>query len=55
MIPIGLMLLAIDVPFLRRPVARVIAWGERKVLALITLHQVVKARLRVDRKRDARS
>ena len=55
MIPIGLMLLAIDVPFLRRPVARVIAWGERKLLALITLWEVVKARLRVDRKRDARS
>jgi hypothetical protein len=55
MIPIGLMLLAIDVPFLRRPVARVIAWGERKVLALIALWEIVKARLRIDRKRNARS
>jgi len=55
MIPIGLMLLAIDTPFLRRPVARFIAWGKRKLLALITLWEVVKGRLRIDRQRGARS
>ena len=37
MIPIGLMLIAIDVPFLRRPVAHMIAWIERGVGFLITL------------------
>jgi hypothetical protein len=30
MFPLGLVLVALDVPFLRRPVARLIAWGERK-------------------------
>ena len=30
MLPLGLALVAVDVPFLRGPVARAIAWGERK-------------------------
>ena len=30
MLPLGIMLIALDVPFLRRPVARLIAWGEEK-------------------------
>jgi hypothetical protein len=53
MIPVGLMLIAIDVPFLRGPVARMIAWGERKFLAMIALWETIRARLRPDRKRDA--
>ena len=28
MLPLGVMLIALDAPFLRRPVARLIAWGE---------------------------
>jgi hypothetical protein len=34
MIPLGLALIAIDVPFLRSPTARVIAWSDDKVQAL---------------------
>jgi hypothetical protein len=34
MIPLGLALIAVDVPFLRGPVARAIAWGEDKAAAL---------------------
>ena len=45
MIPIGLMLIAIDVPVLRRPVAHMIAWIERGVGFLITLWMAVSARL----------
>jgi hypothetical protein len=30
MLPLGLMLLAVDIPFLRGPVARLIDWGQRK-------------------------
>jgi len=52
MIPIGLMLIAIDVPFLRGPVARMIAWGERRALTVITLLEVIRARLRPRPKRD---
>jgi hypothetical protein len=37
MLPIGLMLIALDVPFLRRPVARMIAWGEQLVLQCVAL------------------
>jgi hypothetical protein len=37
MLPIGLMLIAIDVPFLRRPVARLAARGERIVLRCFEL------------------
>jgi hypothetical protein len=33
-LPIGLMLIALDVPFLRKPVARVMIWLERKWVAL---------------------
>src|SRR5688572_23021627 len=33
-LPIGLMLIAQDVPFLRKPVARVMMWLERKWVAL---------------------
>ena len=29
MVPVGLMLLAQDVPFLRPPIARALAWGQR--------------------------
>jgi hypothetical protein len=46
MFPIGLMLIAIDVPFLRGPVARMIAWGERVAIGLIALWEVVGARVR---------
>ena len=49
MIPIGLMLIAIDVPFLRGPVARMIAWGERKALGLIAVWEAISARLRHSR------
>jgi hypothetical protein len=34
MIPLGLALIALDVPFLRSPVARMIAWSEEKTKAL---------------------
>ena len=47
MIPIGLMLLAIDVPFLRGPVSRMIAWGERGLSAMFSLLEVLRARLRL--------
>jgi hypothetical protein len=30
MFPLGLALIALDIPFLRRPVARLINWGEKK-------------------------
>ena len=30
MLPVGLALLAVDVPFLRKPMARLIAWGLEK-------------------------
>lgn len=30
MLPIGLLLLAIDLPFLKGPVSRMMVWGERK-------------------------
>lgn len=30
MVPLGLALIALDVPFLREPIARLIAWGEAK-------------------------
>ena len=46
MFPIGLMLIAIDLPFLRTPVARMIAWGERKALSLISLWKSISLRLR---------
>ena len=46
MFPIGLMLIAIDVPFLRGPVARMIAWGEHAVLGMIALWETVGARVR---------
>jgi len=45
MLPIGLMLIAIDVPFLRRPVAHMFAWIERGVGFLLTLWLTVSARL----------
>jgi len=35
MLPIGVMLIAIDVPVLRGPVARVIAWSEEIVLMVL--------------------
>jgi hypothetical protein len=46
MFPIGLMLLAIDVPLLRGPVARMIAWIENKVLGVIAVWQSVSMRVR---------
>jgi hypothetical protein len=46
MFPIGLMLIAIDVPFLRGPVARMFAWIERVVIGMITLWEAVGARVR---------
>lgn len=30
MLPVGLMLLALDLPFLQRPVRRTLTWGERR-------------------------
>lgn len=45
MIPIGLLLIAIDVPFLRGPVARMIAWIEQKVRWMITLWEIVRFRV----------
>jgi hypothetical protein len=44
MIPIGLMLIAIDVPFLRRPVSHMITWIERGVGFLLTVWMTVSAR-----------
>ncbi len=55
MIPIGLMLIAIDVPFLRGPVARMIAWVERRVLSMIALWEAVSVRLRARRDAGPRS
>ena len=46
MIPIGLMLIAIDVPFLRGPVARMIAWVERAVFHMFTLWEAIGVRAR---------
>jgi hypothetical protein len=47
MLPIGLMLIAIDVPVLRPPIARMIAWCEEKVLTVLrwvlTLGEHVRA------------
>jgi len=45
MIPIGLMLIAIDVPIVRRPAALMVTWIERGVGFLITLWMAVSARL----------
>ena len=42
MFPIGLMLIA----FLRGPVARMIAWGEKAVMGMLTLWEAVGARVR---------
>jgi hypothetical protein len=44
LLPIGLMFIAIDVPFLRRPVARMIAWVERLVLRCFALWARLRAR-----------
>ncbi len=49
MLPIGLMLIAIDVPFLRGPVARMFAWGERAVVGLFTLLEALRASVRRSR------
>jgi hypothetical protein len=46
MFPIGLILIAIDVPFLRGPVARMIAWGERAVMGMLPWWEAVAARVR---------
>ena len=43
MFPIGLMLLAIDVPFLRGPVARMIGWVELgAVMSMITVRELIR-------------
>jgi hypothetical protein len=44
MFPVGLMLIAIDVPALRRPVARLIGWGEHVVLRCFELWFRMRAR-----------
>jgi hypothetical protein len=44
MFPIGLMLIAIDVPLLRGPVARMIAWGERAALKVTALWERIRGR-----------
>jgi hypothetical protein len=46
MFPIGLMLIAIDVPFLRGPVARMIAWCERAVMGMLTWWKAGRAHVR---------
>lgn len=46
MLPIGLLLIAIDVPFLRGPAARMLGWIEQGVVWLIGLWQAVWTRLR---------
>lgn len=43
MLPIGLMLIALDVPFMRGPVARMIAWLERAVFEAFELGQRLRA------------
>jgi hypothetical protein len=48
--PIGLMLIAIDVPLLRGPVARIVAWGEHLALRCFELW----VRLRMEPTRRAR-
>jgi hypothetical protein len=48
MLPIGLMLIAQDVPFLRKPVARAMLWCERKYVDLRTRRRVAKALRRGD-------
>lgn len=49
MIPIGLMLIALDIPFLRQPVARMIAWIERMVVRILALWESIRARVRMPR------
>jgi membrane-bound ClpP family serine protease len=44
MLPLGLMLLAIDLPFLQAPVNRVILWGERTWLRFKRWRENRKAR-----------
>jgi membrane protein implicated in regulation of membrane protease activity len=46
MLPIGLMLVAIDVPFLRGPVARMIDWIWRLAVQVLSIWQVISARMR---------
>ena len=46
MLPIGIVLIALDVPFLRGPAARMLAWIERGIVWAIALWQAVSARLR---------
>jgi len=46
MFPLGLMLLAIDIPFLRGPVARLIDWIEQAVIRMMTAWEAVGARVR---------
>ena len=46
MLPIGIVLIALDVPFLRGPAARMLAWIERGIVWAIALWQSVSARLR---------
>jgi hypothetical protein len=46
MLPIGLMLVAIDVPLLRGPVARMIDWLWRLAVQVISIWQVISARMR---------
>ena len=43
MLPIGIVLIALDVPFLRGPAARMLAWIERGVVWAIALWQSVSA------------
>jgi hypothetical protein len=46
MLPVGLMLVAIDVPFLRGPVARMMDWLWRLAVQVISIWQVISARMR---------
>ena len=46
MLPIGIVLIALDVPFLRGPAARMLVWVERGVVWAIGLWQAISARLR---------
>jgi hypothetical protein len=48
MLPIGIVLIALDVPFLRGPAARMLVWLERGVVWVIGLWEAVRVRARRD-------
>jgi hypothetical protein len=46
MLPLGLILLAIDIPFLRGPIARMIDWLGRMITQGLALWRILLARVR---------